>query len=193
MKYGFLMIASALTLAGCNNKADNGNATENVEATGAAPDITLPHLTLQPSDARTYLDKAAAGDRFEIETSQALLKTSKNPAVRKFAQMMIAAHQESSRKLGAAADKLQLPAGSTSLTQDQQNKLDIIKSANAADVDQLYLTSQRSAHSDALDLHRHYASDGDNPALKEVAATIAPVVQKHLDELDKLTDRRDGA
>ncbi|MBB3956654.1 DUF4142 domain-containing protein [Novosphingobium sediminicola] len=197
MKYSLLIIAPVLMLAACDKKPENGpenvNATEGTVATDSGPDVTLPHLTLQPTDARTYLDKAAAGDSFEIESSRALLKTSKNPAVRNFANMMISAHQESSRKLRGAAEKLKLAAGATSLSQDQQQKLDAIKSAAAADVDQLYLTSQRSAHNDALDLHRHYASDGDTPALKEAAGAIAPVVQKHLDELDKLTKPQDGA
>ncbi|NKJ01707.1 DUF4142 domain-containing protein [Novosphingobium sp. SG707] len=194
MKYRLLMIASVLALGACNNKADNGNpAVDNEATTAAAPDITLPHLTLQPSDARGYLDKAAAGDSFEIESSQALLKTSKNPAVRSFAKMMVSAHQESSRKLQAAADKLKIAAGSTTLSPDQQQKLDGIKAADAAHVDELYLASQRSIHTDALDLHKHYASDGDTAALKTVAAGIAPVVQKHLDELDKLGRQGDGA
>ncbi|NOW46374.1 putative membrane protein [Novosphingobium sp. SG751A] len=197
MKYSLLIIAPVLMLAACDKKPENGpqngNATEGAAATDSGPDGTLPHLTLQTTDARTYLDKAAAGDSFEIESSRALLKTSKNPAVRNFASMMISAHQESSRKLRRAAEKLKLAAGATSLSQDQQQKLDVIKSAGAADVDQLYLTSQRSAHNDALDLHRHYASDGDTPALKEAAGAIAPVVQKHLDELDKLTKQQDSA
>lgn len=203
MKYALMIVVSALALAGCKKEPDNANAPEAITATDAgatdaagadsAADATLPRMTTQPSDARTYLDKAAGGDSFEIESSRALLKTSKNAEVRKFAHMMIVDHQQSTAKLRGIAQKLKLAPASPSLTSDQQQKLEAIKSADKNDVDQLYLSSQRSAHADALDLHRHYASDGDNAELKAAAAAIAPVVQKHLDELDRLGRPQAGA
>ncbi len=177
--------ALALALAGCDKKAD-GEGPSGDKVTLEAPDIKLPAAVTQTTDARGYLDKAAAGDSFEIQSSQAILKTTGNADIRSFAKTMIAAHEKSTNELRNAADKIKLAPGLPALTDDQQEQLGQLAAANGADADKLYLDMQRTAHKDALDLHQHYASDGDTPSLKAVAATIAPVVHSHLDMLDKL-------
>lgn len=187
MGHAYWIVAPALALAlvGCDKKPSAENPSGD-KVTMEAPDIKLPAAITQPDDARSYLDKAAAGDSFEIQSSQAILKTTANKDIKEFAKMMIAAHEKSTKELKSAADKIKLAAGSPALTTDQQTELDRIAAARGADADKLYLDAQRDAHKDALDLHKHYASDGDTPSLKAVAATIAPIVQSHLDALDKL-------
>lgn len=192
MKYRYWAVAAALALAACHNKPAADGAASDMAA-GSDSDVTLPRLPAsEPTDARSYLDKAAAGDAFEIESSRAILKTTGNPAIRTFANMMITAHKQSSAQLRTAAGKLHLAEGSTTLSSDQQRTLDSIKAAKGTDADQAYLAAQRDAHSQALDLHKHYASDGDVPELKQAATSIATVVQRHLDELDKLPKPQGG-
>ena len=61
-----------------------------------------------------------------------------------------------------------------------------LAAATGAEANNLTLDMQRDGHKEALDLHRRYAANGDMPSLKTVAASIAPVVQQHLDALAKL-------
>lgn len=187
MGHAYWIVAPALVLAlaGCEKKPVTVDPSGD-KVTMEAPDIKLPAAITQPDDARSYLDKAAAGDSFEIQSSQAILKTTANKDITGFAKMMIAAHEKSTKDLKSAADKLHLASGAPVLTTDQQAKLDRLAAARGTDADKMYLDMQRDAHKDALDLHRHYASDGDTPDLKAVAAKIAPVVQSHIDALDKL-------
>lgn len=187
MGHAYWIVAPALVLAlaGCDKKPAAEDPSGD-KVTMEAPDIKLPAAITQPDDARSYLDKAAAGDSFEIQSSQAILKTTANKDIKDFAKMMITAHEKSTKDLKAAADKIKLAAGSPTLTTEQQSNLDKLAAARGTDADKMYLDMQRDAHKYALDLHKHYASDGDTPSLKAVAATIAPVVQSHLDALDKL-------
>ena len=187
MGHAYWIVAPALVLAlaGCDKKPAAEDPSGD-KVTMEAPDIKLPAAITQPDDARSYLDKAAAGDSFEIQSSQAILKTTANKDIKDFARMMITAHEKSTKDLKAASDKIKLAAGSPTLTTEQQSNLDKLAAARGTDADKMYLDMQRDAHKDALDLHKHYASDGDTPSLKAVAATIAPVVQSHLDALDKL-------
>lgn len=185
MGHGYWIVAPALALAlaGCE-KQPAAEVAPGDKVTMEASD--MPVETSPANDTRTYLDKAAAGDSFEIQTSQAILKTTERADVRDFAKMMIAAHEKSTKALNSEADKLKLAQGSPTLSAEQQQKLDRLAAANGVDADKLYLDLQRSAHKDALDLHKQYAAEGETPELKTVAASIAPVVQQHIDALNKL-------
>lgn len=56
----------------------------------------------------------------------------------------------------------------------------------------MYVQAQMDAHRQALELHRSYAANGEDPALKTAAAEITPVVEKHLAELRKLSNTVTG-
>lgn len=187
MGHGYWIVAPALALAlaGCD-KQPAAESAPGDKITMEAPDIKLPAATSPASHARNYLDKAAAGDSFEIQTSQAILKTTERADIRSFAKMMIAAHEKSTKALDGAAEKLKLAPGSPTLSVDLQKKLGQLAAANGVNADKLYLDMQRDAHKDALDLHKQYATEGETPGLKTVAGSIAPVVQQHLDALGKL-------
>ncbi|WP_298191262.1 DUF4142 domain-containing protein [Novosphingobium sp.] len=187
MGKAFWIVAPALALAfaGCDNKPA-AETPSGDSITLEAADASLPADVTQQIDARSYLDQAAAGDGFEIRSSEAILKTTSRDDIRSFARMMIAAHAKSTKELTDAAGKLKLAAGSPTLTAMQMQKLGELAAETGAEADNLYLDMQRDGHKEALDLHRRYAADGDMPNLKTVAASIAPVVQQHLDALAKL-------
>jgi putative membrane protein len=50
----------------------------------------------------------------------------------------------------------------------------------SAPFDLAYRDAQIAAHQEALQLHQNYASGGDHPALRAVAARAVPVIQGHL-------------
>lgn len=175
----------ALVLAGCDKQpAAEAPAGDNI--TFEASDTSLPAVETQHSDARSYLDQAAAGDSFQILSSEAILKTTGREDIRSFATMMVAAHEKSNKDLLGAAGKLKLAAGSSKLTAIQLQQLGKLGAATGADADKLFLDMQLEAHKEALDLHRQYAADGDMPSLKIVAEAITLEVQQHLDALGKL-------
>ena len=191
MKKRFSMLGTALlALAGCSETAED-NAPPTNSPTAAAPTsvgtrggpMETPAMA---AESAAYVAKAGAGDMWEIESSKALLAKSDSSEVRKFAQMMIDQHGQSTAKIKAAAAAANVAVAAPQLDPAQQKMLDEIKLADAGAVDAIYLRHQRAAHDAALALHRAYSENGDAESLKTAAREIVTVVEMHRSQLDKL-------
>ncbi len=187
------ILGAALLMASCSggDTVDPTDATNDTQVTGNVPaDSTATPMASaaqgQPTDAAGYVAMAGASDLWEIESSKALLDKSTNADLKKFAQMMIDNHTESTQKIKTAAQSANITPTPPKLDADQQRMLDEIKAANASGIDEAYTRHQRTAHQKALALHQNYASNGDDQALKKAAGEIVPVVQKHITELGKI-------
>lgn len=189
MKYASLLGASALLLAACEGNSERASAPADPAANPAAPSAeTMPsaNTPTAPTDARNYVAMAGAADRWEIESSRAILAKTSNDAVKDFAQMMIEQHEQSTAKIKAAAGTADIDVTPPRLDGDQQRMLDEIQRADAAGADAIYLRHQRTAHDKALALHQGYADQGDTARLKQAASEIVAVVEMHRRQLDKL-------
>ena len=196
--------AALLALAACgNNKNANeaaneaqGTATEAATETGNAIENTTAAATnavtptAEANTAAGYATNAALSDMYEIESSRLASERSKSKAVKDYAQTMIKDHTATTDQLKSALPKagvtVTLP---TALDQRRQEMLTELQNASAEDFDTRYLDQQTAAHQEARDLHRGYAENGDNPQLKQLAGTIAPKVQRHLDMVKKLDEQ----
>ena len=152
----------------------------------AAAIVAAPAMAQPATSPADYVMKAGAGDLYEKTSSQTVLMTTKDPAVKKFANMMVMDHNQSTAKVKAAAMKDGLKPKPPMLMADQQQMISELKAAKGADRDHLYISQQKTAHQKALALHSDYAQNGTAPALKTAAAGITPVVQMHLDMLNKM-------
>jgi putative membrane protein len=124
---------------------------------------------------------SASSDQFEIQSSQLALQASQSQAVRSFANLMIAHHQATTQNVVAAAQSAGLTPPPPTLLPMHQQMLDQLRaSGTGANFDAAYKQSQITSHQAALELQTNYASGGEVPALRQVAAATAPVVQQHL-------------
>jgi len=141
----------------------------------------MPPQTL-PNDSLTYMSMAAAGDLYEIQSSQiALAKGGLD--VRNLAQMLINDHTQTTATLKAAAASAGLIPPAPVLNPMQLQMISQLQLASNADFDQIFLQQQMVAHKMALDLHNNYALNGDVAALRSAAASAVPIVQMHLNKL----------
>lgn len=160
-----ILLGGALALAGCST----------TPRTAAPADLTNPLM------APGYLAQAGSSDQFEIQSGQLAQQASQNPAVRQFASMIIADHTQSTQMLMAAAQAAHVPAPPPTILPAQQAMLDQLRAAGTGPAfDQAFQQVQIQAHQNALQLHQNYAQSGDVPALRQTAAQIVPVIQKHL-------------
>jgi len=142
--------------------------------------VSTPAQAL-PINGQSYVMMAAAGDQFEIQSSQIALIKAVSPDVRNFAQKLINDHTMMSSKLSAAAIAAGLAAPVPVLNVDQQQMInDLQAAASSLNFDQLFLRDQIIAHELALALHSNYATAGDTPALRVVASNAVPIIQQHL-------------
>jgi putative membrane protein len=156
--------------------------TVRADSTTSAPQAA-------PVETKTYVDKAAAGDLFEIESSKLAIQKTKNTQIRSFAQMMVRDHTASTTKLMAILKKEKADSPAATLDPDHQAQLDSLKSESDADFDAAYVKAQLQAHQDALTLHRSYAAGGADKSLKAFATNTAKIVQTHLDHVQTLAKK----
>lgn len=133
-----------------------------------------------------YVKMAGAGDMYEKQSSEAVLKSTKNPEIRKFANMMVMDHTQSTMKVKTAAMKSGLHPAPPMLMPKQKAMIAELMAAKGTARDTLYVSQQKTAHQEALATHQDYAASGDKPALKMAASEIVPVVQHHIEMLNAM-------
>lgn len=210
-----LVIATALlSLSACGDRGDTATTAANADAgttasaagdtvAGVADGIgqSAPANAVQDAvggvvgqataaaanSAEAYVTNAALSDMYERESSKLAGATSQSTGVKAFARQMIADHTATTAEVKTiiASDKLGLTPPAR-LDSRRQGFIDNLKAAPADGFDKVYLAQQVAAHREALTLHRSYADDGDNAALKAFAVKTAPKVQMHLDMVEKL-------
>jgi putative membrane protein len=151
-------------------------------ATATAISMAVPAFAAD--SAQDFVDKAAVGGMFEVQTSKIAQDKAHDQSVKDFAAMMIHDHEGANAKLETIAgeQKLKVP---TDL--DAAHQSDLEKLQNSTDgVDQPYVEMQRDAHTDAVKLFESYAKDGDNAPLKAFAEETVPTLKMHQDKIEKI-------
>lgn len=128
--------------------------------------------------ASEYVMKAGAGDQYEIQSSKLVMKSTADPHVKQFADMMVRDHMKSTNIVKAAAMKDGMRPGAPMLDADGQQMMSDLMAAKGPDRDKLYWRQQAMAHDKALALHKDESMNGMG-ALKGAANQIVPVVQQH--------------
>ena len=143
-----------------------------------------------PAEAKTqaaaYVMAAGASDLFEINSSQVALEKTQNPAVRRYADMLIKHHLKTTAATMAAAKKAGMNPPPPALAPGAEASIAELQSASAGDFDRVYLAQQVPAHQAALDLHQSYGRDGDQAALRMSAKKAVPIVKQHLAGAEKM-------
>ncbi|WEK44920.1 MAG: DUF4142 domain-containing protein [Candidatus Sphingomonas colombiensis] len=109
------------------------------------------------------------------------LTTSKSTSIKKFAQKMIDAHTSSTAKLktvAASANPAITP--DPTLTPEQQQQVDSMKTMTGSDFDKAYIDAQVAGHQKTLDALKAYSATGDVAPLKTFATGLIPTVTAHL-------------
>jgi putative membrane protein len=188
MRFGAFVWAAMLpiTLTACGQR-DRETSTEANEAATNEVAAGNDAAAVEPSGAQAFVNKAAASDRFEIETSRLVAGSAASSAVMAFAREMIAAHTASSAKLKATLGKEPSEIViDDKLSPSQQAALDDMKMKKGYIFDAAYVAAQVHGHDETLTELKNYAASGDNAALKEFARDMIPTVEQHLSKAKNL-------
>ena len=139
---------------------------------------------LSAEKAQDFVNKAAAGGIFEVESSKIVHGKAQDKSVDDFAQKMIDDHGAANAKLQSIAgeQKLQIPADTDA---KHKSDLEALKDAKGS-ADQPYVKMQQDAHRDAVKLFQDYAADGDNAELKTFAQQTLPTLKMHQEMIEKI-------
>ena len=141
---------------------------------------TAPPVREVPASAATYVAQAASIDLFVIRSSELANLRSVTPAIRDFADRMIADHRGLAAQLSLAGRRLDLLPSARLLPQHQAMLDELAASTN---FEAAYVRLQRQAHGQGLRLHGDFAARGESATLRPVAANAAAVERRHLEML----------
>lgn len=191
MKY-FTLAASAFALSIALPATAQMSATAN---TGMMTSADVGVSPMSGVSATDYVKLAADSDNYEIQSSRIALSRSKRDDVKGYAREMIADHMGTTKSLMAAlvnSDR-KIAKPSMILSSDNAAKVMLLKKAPKASFDDLYIQQQTQSHQTAWALHKGYATEGTDAALKQVASTAVPIVERHFGHVKGMTSMAMGA
>lgn len=172
-----------------SNAADQANsaATSSNNVVAGAEDATAAAIgsgaaAMDSRSAKGFVTAAAISDMYEVDAAKLAEQRSHDPAIKKFAAMMLKDHSATTKKLQSLLPGSGVNVAPPSdLDERRKGMLDNLRKASDADFDKRYMDQQVAAHTEALSLFKGYADHGDNAALKQFAAATAPKIREHLD------------
>lgn len=184
-----LLAAAAVTLAGCSG-SDNTETAANAAPTEAnamtSEDMAAPQTDMAAPPAAEYVAMAGASDLYEIQSSRAVIETTQNAELKRFAEMMVEHHTGTTQTVMAAARQAGLTPAPPALDPAKTAMIQELEAATGAARDSVYIRQQVMAHEEALSLHQAYAGSGDQPALMTAATSAVPIVERHLMEIRRM-------
>lgn len=141
-------------------------------------------LAAEPDQA--FVNKAAVGGMFEVESGKLARTRSESPDLRALAMMLEQDHRKANVRLAEVAkgEKLTVPSSLDSAHAAKLKDLEATKSG----FDAKFLAVQKTAHADSIETFEAYARDGGNKQLKALAEDVLPTLKQHHDQIEKLID-----
>ncbi|MBB3660857.1 putative membrane protein [Rhizobium sp. BK650] len=138
--------------------------------------------------ANDFATKAALSNLFEIEVANIELSKGKAADAKEFARDMLRDHERAGPLLAEAAkqDGIPIPA---ELDSEQRQKVEALQTSDPENLDQAYLSTQVTAHQQAVALFDEFVKQGPDGQLKKTAAKILPDLHMHLTRIQALASK----
>ncbi|KQS34500.1 DUF4142 domain-containing protein [Pedobacter sp. Leaf194] len=187
--YTGMLATSLLAFQACNSGSKD--AKENADSINKSKDTTTNTastggIAVEEADAKFATD-AANGGLAEVALGKLALEKTTNASVKEFANMMVNDHGKANEELMsiAATKNITLPAD---VDAEHKKKADDLSKKTGKDFDKDYVDAMVDGHKKTLKLMQDEAKDGKDTELKAFAAKTAPIVQAHLDMINKIND-----
>lgn len=188
-KFIYVMAVSALAFQACNG--GNKDAKESADSLNMAKDTTTNTaatggIAVDEADAK-FTTQAAVGGMAEVELGKMALDKSSNAQVKEFATMMVKDHGMANAELMSIAKQKNITLPST-VDDEHKKKMEDLSKKTGADFDKAYVNAMVDGHKSTLKLMEDESNDGKDADLKAFATKTAPIVQSHLEMINKIKD-----
>lgn len=188
-KFIYVMAVSALAFQACNG--GNKDAKESADSLNMAKDTTTNTaatggIAVDEADAK-FTTQAAVGGMAEVELGKMALDKSSNAQVKEFATMMVKDHGMANVELMSIAKQKNITLPST-VDDEHKKKMEDLSKKTGADFDKAYVNAMVDGHKSTLKLMEDESKDGKDADLKAFATKTAPIVQSHLEMINKIKD-----
>jgi putative membrane protein len=136
--------------------------------------------------SQAFVMEATAASAFEVESSLLALRMSKDPEIKKFADMMVSDHGKLRSELQMYARKHGLDL-SGELDAEGSNALSRLQGEEP--IEAPYIDSQRQGNERMVKLFEDYAENGDDPELQNLAVKTLPTLRSHVQQIDEIGTR----
>ncbi|MEH3112476.1 DUF4142 domain-containing protein [Pedobacter terrae] len=188
-KFIYVMAISAMAFQACNG--GNKDAKESADSLNMAKDTTTNTaatggIAVEEADAK-FTTQAAVGGMAEVELGKMALEKSSNPQVKEFATMMVKDHGMANTELMAIAKQKNITLPST-VDDEHKKKMEDLSKKTGSDFDKAYVDAMVDGHKSTLKLMEDESKNGKDADLKAFATKTAPIVQSHLQMINKIND-----
>jgi putative membrane protein len=143
-----------------------------------APPYSVPQPLSQIS--QDFAVNLALNDSYEILAARLAALNGGLPEIRRFADRMANEHTIATQRLTTALQRIGTPVEIPETLDQRHDAMIQDLAVPPPEFDRRYVIQQVVAHRDALAILQNYARSGDNPALRQLAVEMLPMVQEHL-------------
>jgi putative membrane protein len=136
----------------------------------------------RPIAAEEFLNRAAAGNRFEIVTGRLAQERAESARIKALGEEFVRDHTRLLEKGAAVAAELGITV-KDELTPKQARVVERLERLSGEDFDRAWVRAQLDAHREALALNLRGAIRGERPEIRELAQGALPVVTHHYGQL----------
>jgi putative membrane protein len=192
MKSIFLLLLLALltlTVACNKNRGNEKNAStssdsQSTQSTGATDQSSSSQsaggqMGQMSSADHEFLMNAAKGGKAEVELGTLAVQDASNPVVKQFGQRMVTDHTQANHRLQQIAQQkgMTLP---DDLPDDAKQLKDRLSQEKGPQFDRTYMQNMVQDHQKDVAEFQKEADQGQDPDIKNFAATTLPVLKQHL-------------
>ncbi len=183
MKYCLVfLLALGMMSIGCSN-TNKAATPDNSSAQPASNPNSSTSANANPD--QDFINKAAQGNRAEIQLGQLVAGKTKNPSVKQFAQMMVKDHTDALSKLQLVAQSknLTLPDSMADDAKDLESKL---SKDQGKQLDKDYMAGMVQDHQQDVQEFQDATQNLKDPDIKQWATSTLPTLQKHLSKAKQI-------
>lgn len=150
--------------------------------------FAMPALAFAANSPDEHFYKALAeGGLAEVEAGQLAQQKSNDPAITKFAAMMVRDHSAANEQLKTLAESksISLPSKPSATQMAAKAKLKVLSGDS---FNKAYIKNQVSGHEATVKLLQKEISSGQDAEAKAFAEKVLPTVQGHLKAIDSIAD-----
>jgi putative membrane protein len=153
--------------------------------------LVLSAATNLKSNDLDFVNNAAKGGTTEVQLGHLAAQKSKNPEVQRFASRMVRDHSKIDVKLTALASSkgVQLPDGKGLMNDATYLELKVL---SGKEFDKAYVKAMVADHKDDVSSFEKQSADAQDPDVKSFAARTLPMLQEHLNIIEKIQSEIGG-
>jgi putative membrane protein len=130
-----------------------------------------------------FLDRALAGNRFEVEAGRLAERKTTDAKLKDFARLMVADHGKALAELQEISKGLNRPVPDK-LGSQHQAKLNALQAKDGAGFDTAYVAEMKAAHGETLVMLQSHRQVSRHDTIKAWIDKALPTVQRHKSMID---------